>query len=370
VWQKALGGSGQDMARSIQQTNDNGYIIAGMSNSIDGDVTGNHGDYDYWVVKLSEAGDLQWQKTYGGSASDAAYIIQQTEDDGYIVAGSSISNNGDATGNHGSGDYWVVKLNTTGNIQWQKSLGGSGWESATTIQQTLDGGYIVSGESSSTDGDVTGNHGSYDFWTVKLTESGTIQWQTSNGGSGFDSATSLQQTIDGGYIVAGYAGSTDGEITGNHGESDYWIIKLKTNGTLEWQKTMGGSSWDSATTVQKTFDGGYIIAGFSESIDGDVTDNQGGPDYWIVKLHPEPLSVDQVANPINCYPNPVSSILNITALEPIKSVTVYDQLGQMVMTVSHSTPALQLNLSELSTNIYQLVVETDKAVETKRIVVH
>jgi hypothetical protein len=290
-WQKCLGGSDGDSAFSIQQTTDGGYIVAGYSDSSDGDVTGHHGnnDYnDYWVVKLDAGGEIQWQKCLGGST---AFSIRQIADGGYIVAGYSTSTDDDVTGNHGGGDYWVVKLDADGEIQWQKCLGGSGWEEARSIQQTTDGGYIVVGGSGSSDGDVTGNHGRGDYWVVKLDAGGEIQWQKCLGGSHGDSATSIQQTADGGYIVAGGSDSTDGDVTGNHGSTDYWVVKLDGTGGIQWQKYLGGSGEDFATSIQQTADGGYIVAGGSDSTDGDVTghhgNHHGSSDYWVVKLAPD-----------------------------------------------------------------------------------
>ena len=169
VWQKTFGGSRANIPYSIQQTNDNGYIVAGCTGSNDGDVSGYHGLYDYWIIKLDTDGNLIWQRTLGGKEMDMATSVQQTKDGGYIIAGMSNSNDGDVTGNHGSDDYWIVKLNTEGDIVWQKSLGGSKSDRATSIQQTTDGGYIIAGFSDSIDGDVSGNHGdSADFWIVKF----------------------------------------------------------------------------------------------------------------------------------------------------------------------------------------------------------
>jgi len=285
-WQRSLGGSLRDYTKSIRQTSDGGYILAGSSESTNGDVVGNHGGFDFWVVKMSSSGTIQWQKSLGGNASDGANSIQQTLDGGYILAGYSGSSNGDVTGNHGSDDYWVVKLNSSGNIQWQKSLGGSGFDEAYSIQQTSDGGYIVAGISSSNDGDVTGNHGNYDYWVVKLDPSGNIQWQKSLGGTNPDLANAIRQTSDNGYIVAGYTLSNNGDVTVNYGFRDYWIVKLDSSGNIQWQKSLGGSGMDQAHDVQQTQDGGYIIAGYVLSSDGDVTNYQGSRDYWIVKLDP------------------------------------------------------------------------------------
>lgn len=286
-WQKSLGGSLGDIAYSVQQTADRGYIVAGASTSTDGDVSGHHGGYDYWVVKLEENGSIQWQKSLGGSNDDVGSSIQQTVDSGYIVAGDSGSYNEDVSGQHGALDYWLVKLKRSGAIQWQKCFGGSNVEHAYSVQQTADSGYIVAGVSYSNDSDVSGNHGSGDYWMVKLKKSGALEWQKCLGGSNFDYAFSVQQTADGGYIVAGYSSSNDGDVSGHHGSDSYtdcWIVKLKMNGTIQWQKSLGGSGNDAAKCIQQTRDGGYIVAGYSYSNDGDVSGNHGLGDYWVVKL--------------------------------------------------------------------------------------
>ena len=294
-WDKLLGGNNFDQAESIQQTADGGYIVAGCSgSSASGDVTGtNHGSNDYWIIKLDSLGNISWDKLLGGSYDDQAYSIQQTADGGYIVAGYSDSSaSGDVTGtNHGGFDYWIIKLDSLGNTSWDKLLGGSGLDLASSIQQTADGGYIVAGYSSSfTSGDVTGtNHGGFDYWIIKLDSLGNISWDKLLGGSGNDLAYSIQQTADGGYIVAGYSeSSASGDVTDtNHGLKDYWIIKLDSLGEITWDKLLGGSSYDQASSIQQTADGGYIVAGYSgSSASGDVTGtNHGSDDYWIIKLN-------------------------------------------------------------------------------------
>jgi len=284
-WQKCFGGSGSDQSRSIYQTTDSGFIIAGYSASADGDVTGLHGSAaDYWLVKISASGTMLWQKCIGGSGSDLAYSIAQTKDKGYVVAGYSNSNDGDVSGNHGSWDYWVVKLNDTGGIQWQKSLGGSASDIPRSIQQTNDSGYIIAGASASINGDVTGNHDSADCWIIKLSALGDTQWERSYGGSRGDGGVSIKQTPDSGYIVACSSNSPDGDVTGNHGDYDVWILKLSAAGAIQWGKSYGGSGADYAEGILLTADGGYIVAASSNSADGDVTGNHGGFDYWLLKL--------------------------------------------------------------------------------------
>ncbi|MDN5355316.1 MAG: hypothetical protein PWQ43_258 [Rikenellaceae bacterium] len=142
------------------------------------------------------------------------------------MAGGTWSNDGDMSGNHGGYDALVVKLNSSGNIEWQKCLGGTDNDFANSIQQSSDGGFIVAGETKSNDGDVSGNHGVYDYWVVKLNSSGDIEWQKCLGGTDYDYAYSIHQTSDGGFIVAGNTASNDGDVSGNHGASDAWVVKL------------------------------------------------------------------------------------------------------------------------------------------------
>ena len=176
-WQKTLGSTEDDFASSIQVTNEGGYIVAGYTN--DTSLAGSHGGYDAWIVKLSALGEIQWQKLIGGSDEDKFASIAQTNDHGYIVAGTTRSNDGDVSGNHGDFDIFVLKLNEIGEIEWKKTLGGSDWDQAASVRQTYDGGFIVSGWTASNDGDITVNHGGRDYWVVKLSSSGLLQWQKS-----------------------------------------------------------------------------------------------------------------------------------------------------------------------------------------------
>jgi hypothetical protein len=287
-WQKCLGGSLFEWVASTVQTVDGGYIMVGRTNSNDGDVSGNHGDNDAWVVKLNATGSIEWQKCLGGLNLDWAYSVEQTNDGGYIVAGmTGTHNTGDVSGFHGSTDSWVIKLNQAGTIEWQKCLGGQYPEEAFSIQQTSDNGYIVAGYAMSNDGDVSGNHGQYDIWVVKLNSMGNLVWQKCIGGADFDGAHSVKQTIDGGFILAGFTSSNDGDISGYHGGSggDYLIAKLNQVGEIEWLKCFGGSDNDEASSIQETVDGGFIVAGYTNSIDGDVIGNHGIADIWILKLN-------------------------------------------------------------------------------------
>jgi hypothetical protein len=187
-----------------------------------------------WIIKTDKLGNLQWQKTYGGSDYDQANSIQQTKDGGYITCGWTRSNNGDVKDNHGDYDFWVLKLDSTAALKWQQSLGGSNGDLAYSIDQTKDNGYIVAGGTTSNDGQVTGLHGggAEDFWVVKLNESGALQWQQALGSSEYEEARSVEQMKNGEYIVAGWSAFSNpdnGDVTGNHGNYDFWVVKLSEN---------------------------------------------------------------------------------------------------------------------------------------------
>jgi hypothetical protein len=304
-WQRCLGGSteedrGGDALQSIVQTSDGNYVICGYTLATDGDVSGVHdiSNGDMWVVKLSSSGSIIWQKCIGGSNPDAAKSIIQTLDKGYAIVGYTASNNGDVLGWHNGidssfppfftvhDDAWVVKLDSSGNIQWQKCLGGSGEDQATSILQTADGSYIVTGTTSSTDGDISGKHGSYDVFVIKLTSSGNIQWQKCFGGQGYDHANSIIQTSDGGYIAAGFTDSPD-EGFFNHGGGDVYVVKLDSIGNKLWEKCYGGSIAETAFSIVQTPDNGYAFVGKTQSSDGQVNGFKGGyTDAWLVRLNP------------------------------------------------------------------------------------
>lgn len=308
AWQRLLGGGSNENGYSVDRTADGGYIILGTSGSGPSeDITSPaRGDWDFWVVKLNATGGIEWEKRLGGTNVDQGYSIQQTADGGYIMVGGSYSS---VTGdvwyfNHGgTQDAWVVKLSGTGSIEWQRLLGGGGDDSAYSVRQTADGGYIfIGGSDSGTTGDITGTyHGMADLWVVKLNATGTVQWQRQLGGDGNDAGTSVVQTGDGGYVLLGASNSSQsGDVVGtNHGNwdsngrvmtYDCWAVRLDADGVLLWEELLGGVNGETGESIRQTADGGYILAGSSEtpSTSGDVTGiNHGLYDFWVVKLSPE-----------------------------------------------------------------------------------
>jgi len=433
-WQKSLGGSNDDQAYSIRNTSDGGYIVAGFSDSSDGDITLNKGFSDYWIVKLNSLGNIEWQKTYGGQYQDVATSVKQTTDGGYVVGGYSSSTNGDVTGNHGSSDYWIIKLDSTGNLQWQKSLGGSSGERAFDIQQTNEGSYIIAGDTYSYNGDLsTTGFGARDFWIVKLGNTGNIVWEKRFGGSGEDNAYTIIQTTDSGYIAAGATTSTNGNITSNNGQGDYWIIKLDASGNLQWQKTFGSITYDQAYSVSQTADENFIVAGYvssntgaaespafassqywlvkldplgnilwqkdyggnkfetaysiiptadsgfvvaglssSNPDSGDVTGNHGGDDFWIVKLGENQLSTHEnnLKNKISIYPNPAKDFVTIDHLPIGTTISIHDMSGRKILNKKYSETKVSINTSTFSNGVYIIQVDDqEKTILSEKLII-
>jgi len=299
AWEKAYGGTFKDSGTSIQQTTDGGYIVAGLTSSFGA------GWDDLWVMKLDVNGNITWQKAYGGTLWDGASSIQQTNDGGYIVTGWYSLGTGNS-------DLWALKLSADGTVVWEKAYGGGAIDDAFSIQQTSDGGYIVAGE--------TGSFGSgnNDLWAMKLSSDGIVIWEKAYGDIWDDWASSIQQTNDGGYIVAGWTDSF------GSGLYDVWVIELSAEGAIVWQKAYGGTGGDGASSIRQTRDGGYIVAGQTGSF------GAGGNDFWVLKLWPDgsvpPLGTDTAA-----------SIVNTSAIVTTTTATTTDTTAAPISTTATVT---------------------------------
>lgn len=288
-----FGGSGIDDAISIVEANDGGYVILGTTNSIDGDVTDKTStDLDFWLIKVDASGQMQWNKTYGGSDDERARSLFKTQDGGYVLAGQSRSSDGDVSGNQGFFDFWIVKVGSQGTIEWEKNYGFAGNDQAYDIFQTSDGGFFVSGILDVTASGGQGNsgrglnrHAGGDYWTLKLDASGELIWSRYFGGSFTDTSHDAIETENGDFIIIGFSDSEDVDITNNKGAYDFWIVRASSEGDLVWQKNFGGSEIDIPYGITKTQDGNYMIAGDTRSSDQDVTETIGNADIWTLKFN-------------------------------------------------------------------------------------
>jgi hypothetical protein len=293
-WKKSLGGNSNDYGFSISKADNDSYVLAGYSESNDNYVLGNHGQFDAWLLKIDGAGNVLWQKTYGGAKSDYAHSIKNTQDGGFIFVGYSNSEDLSGLTNKGGLDFWVVKLNKEGEMEWQNTFGGSLDEYAKSVIQCSDGSFVIAGETYSHDYDAIGNHSDYDnpsnrdYLIVKINSSGQKIWSRCYGGVKNEYARSILQMVDGEYIVVGesYSANGEGDPVGNHGSADFWVLKLNpVNGDMRWHKTYGGSGHDEPNCMLTTFDNGYLIIGNTASpSDGDVSGWHGDDDFWILKL--------------------------------------------------------------------------------------
>ena len=232
-WEQTFGGSERDIGYSVQQTLDGGYIITGSTQSF-----GN--GRDVYLIKTDGNGNEVWSQTFGGTGNDLGMSVQQTLDGGYIITGDTQS--------FGNGrDVYLIKTDGNGNEVWSQTFGGAGNDFAQSVQQTLDGGYILTGR--------TGSYGvNGDVYLIKVDENGNQEWYQTFGGTEMDSGYSVQQTLDGGYIITG-----DTQSFGNG--RDVYLIKTDGNGNEVWSQTFGGTGTDLGMSVQQTLDGGYIITG-------------------------------------------------------------------------------------------------------------
>ena len=341
-WQNWLGSNGDERPWDMIQTNDGGILLVGQANYADGAVTEAFGIVDYWVVKLSSAGALEWQKSYGGSHVDVCFGVCKGNDGGFLLAGYSLSTDGDVTIAYGGADYWIIKIDELGNLEWEESYGGSATDYAYSIQQSIEGGYIIAGLSASTDGMVTGYHGGLgmDTWVVKIDDFGNLQWESCFGSDNIELCDEIIQSADGNYYVSGSTAGSGGDIFGNHGETDglilkinqagelvwskcyggpdeeiefvlielsqnklvmsgttlgeggqvenfngglndVWVACIDTSGVILWSENYGGSLFDQHSNISKNESGQILISAASHSFDVDVTSNYGWNDYWI-----------------------------------------------------------------------------------------
>lgn len=239
-WSKTYIGDGNEGAYSVVALYNQGYIVAGTTNSWGAGAT------DFYVLKLKNNGKIGWQKTYGGFEEDSARAVIETRLGNYIVTGETYSFG------QGAADFWVLKLMPNGSVNWQKTLGGPSDDVACSVTQAIDGGYAVAGYTSSF------GRGLKDIWLIKLSKEGEIEWQKTYGGKKDDAANCITATLDGGFIVCGYTESF------GRGGRDIWILKLDGMGDIQWQKSLGQKNDEEANCIQQTLNLGFVLCGWTD----------------------------------------------------------------------------------------------------------
>jgi len=338
-WNQTYGGAYDEEAYSVVQTNDGGYAIAGYTDSFGGGVRSDYaysvvqttdggyaiagftfsfgaGSRDFWLVKTDPTGNMQWNQTYGGTNYDYAYSVVQTTDGGYAIAGFTFSFGA------GEDDFWLLKTDALGNEQWNKTYGGVRSDEARSVVQTDDGGYAIAGLTYSF------GAGHYDFWLIKTDSAGNMQWNQTYGGTSSEGAYSLVHTSDGGYALAGYTRSFGA------GGSDFWLVKTDPTGKMQWNQTYGGADSDFAYSVVQTDDGGYALTGLGGLLPFGV-----GGDFWLAKVAPTeytPAVGVSISSPENKTYSADGVPLTFTVSE-FTSWIGYSLDGQMNMTITGNT---------------------------------
>ncbi|WP_422106447.1 hypothetical protein [Winogradskyella sp.] len=290
-WQKSFGFQGADSGISVIQTNDQGYLVTGIldvtASGGAGETSRNsqrHAGGDYWVLKLDSLGDLEWSRYFGGNFTDTPEGAVQTNDNGYIIAGGSDSSDTDISGNLGTYDFWVIRITSTGDLVWEKSFGGSQIDEARAIVGTADGNFMITGDTRSTDNDISENKGAADLWLVKMSPDGNLIWEKTIGGTNFDVARSIVKSQNNGFILSGSSRSSDMDVAENKGQNDAWVLKIDNDGDLLWEHTIGGSNIDFSYGVTELNNGAIIAVGDTTSNDQDILENKGFTDLLLIKI--------------------------------------------------------------------------------------
>ncbi|MFZ1799498.1 MAG: T9SS type A sorting domain-containing protein [Chitinophagaceae bacterium] len=389
-WDKTYGGSYFDKPTVVAVASDGGYFIGGVSasNKSGDKTTDNFARDDYWLLKLDHNGNLEWQKDYGGKRPfDQGINSLVSTSDGCIIAGTTdagISGNKNCAG-YGSLDYWLIRLDNNGNEIWQKDYGGNDNDFCLYISEGDNNTFFVGGVSySNISGIKTENlYGERDNWILYIDINGNIIWQKDLGGSRTEYIASVESTKDGGCIVGGVSNSPKSGVKSdnNHGSIEYdfdnWIVKLDKNGSIQWDKTIGGKGFESNGYIKQTINGGYIMCASSQSgISGDKTDtSRGGDDFWLVKLYPDTPSFSNnkngpVENPeisaIKIYPNPAKDFLNIEGLDVNEKYTIFitDPQGNVLYNTMIQPGKSQINLPFMLKGNYFIKISDGKKIVT------
>ncbi len=346
LWTKTYGIFSNDYAYSVQQTIDGGYILCGETNNIG---TGSN----VYLIKTNAEGDSIWSKSYGGITHEAGYSVQQTDDDGYIITGVALEGISNLNRN-----VWLIKTNPNGDTLWTKVIGTymhDDWSHC--VQQTEDGGYVIVGETTSF------GAGGYDIWLIKTNPAGDTLWTKTFGGSTDDYGYSVQQTSDEGYIVTGYTESFGA------GNFDLWLLKTDSSGDTLWTKTLGGIQADYGYSVQQTMDGGYIVTGVTLSY------GLGANKIWLIGIASGTTAIEENTEAdFEVYPNPTNGKFYVSSTGfhvDINKVELVDMFGKVVKSFSGNFNAenMEFDVSDLSAGVYFLHILSGNQSATEKFII-
>ena len=350
---RCFGGGMEDYAYAVHRASDGGYVMAGKTESYGA------GESDVWLIKIDTQGDMVWDQTFGGDSADIGYDMQTTSDGGFIIVGSTRSSGG------GSRDVYLVKADSLGAEEWSMTFGGSKDDIGYGVQQTSDEGYILAGYTESY------GAGKKDLWLIKTDSLGAQEWERSFGGSEDDIGKSLVISEDGGYAIAGRTESAGA------GMQDLWLIKTNPEGGEEWSRVLGGSEDDFGESVAITSDGGYLITG------GTCSYGAGGCDVWLIKTDASgysPVQEDRSARApeqitlLQNYPNPFNGTTTIHFILPRPGrivLKIYDTLGRCAATLIDGFRQageydVQWDAADLASGIYLCRLSAGDLIETRK----
>ena len=283
IWQKSIGGSSIDIGTGLTELNNGNFIISGYTSSSNGDIPFNKGNFDVLLICANSNGDILWTKIFGGAQVDLCYSMLQTSDGGFVLGGGSYSNDGDVSGNHGDQDFWVLKTDSLGNLLWQQSSGGSDIDVCYSLAKDKDENIFACGTTKSSNGDVINQHGNYDLWVIKYDPSGKIKWSKTYGGTNYETAQTILIDSHQKILIGGYTRSNNSDVIVNYGYGDSWIIQIDEDGNLLKQKNFGGSGSDNLYSIIETADGGYLLTSGTTSRDINIENPLGQEDIWLYK---------------------------------------------------------------------------------------
>ena len=415
VWQRCFGGSGNEICFDLIQTMDEGYIVVGSTNSTDGDIStplggqdiwalkvdsdgvlvwestlgGTAGDqcrgvvedlngfiyvfgltpsielpgyhppngYDYYLAKLTPAGELVQQRCYGGSENDASYSVQISNDGQIVMTGATNSTDGDVIGG-GDAQTWILAVDDELNIQWQRTLLHTGGIASGFTAKGSSNELHVLGGALAGEGELVSTWGDFDLYAVELDQELNVTRSRSYGGSDQDLITRLLPSDEGGLLSIGFTFSQDGQIVDPKGLQDAWLVSLDDTLGLKWMKNFGGSLNDAFGGGAYCSDGGIILVGISHSNDGDLTANQGAGDIWVVKLGPDGVGLEEARAEaaFRIFPNPANDLVSIEWNRDVTELQVIDALGRTVHEQGNllGQQRHQLNVADWASGVYTI----------------